>query len=233
MRINNCPSDLIAYLSLTFHFRSHSHPPLLLMTMPLTMHERQVDSIFSHGIYDVDSTLLFFLVLFILPEKFFDIGAGAKKTIPTKAKVYVNAAIELVFGTDGQADLAWFVVATAHAMSGRFKSYGCTFIGTFGLLYIKNVDAVHACLARPSGLCVTLVFLILNVSILGNDNAIVFVLYGLRWVKSARILAGQHVVVLTAMASGTDISQKDGKPIKKRQNRTRDGKVCGDEAKSK
>ncbi|GKC60718.1 putative reverse transcriptase domain-containing protein, partial [Tanacetum coccineum] len=30
----------------------------------------------------------------------------------------------------------------------------------------------------------------------------------------------------------TDISQKDGKPIKKRQNRTRDGKVCGDEAKS-
>ncbi|GJS65147.1 hypothetical protein Tco_0679711 [Tanacetum coccineum] len=33
--------------------------------------------------------------------------------------------------------------------------------------------------------------------------------------------------------SGTDISQKDGKPIKKRQNRTRDGKVCGDEAKSK
>ncbi|GJR28113.1 reverse transcriptase domain-containing protein [Tanacetum coccineum] len=32
---------------------------------------------------------------------------------------------------------------------------------------------------------------------------------------------------------GTDISQKDEKPIKKRQNRTRDGKVCGDEAKSK
>ncbi|GKE95006.1 hypothetical protein Tco_1579861, partial [Tanacetum coccineum] len=31
----------------------------------------------------------------------------------------------------------------------------------------------------------------------------------------------------------TDISQRDGKPIKKRQNRTRDGKVCGDEAKSK
>ncbi|GJT51268.1 hypothetical protein Tco_0977425 [Tanacetum coccineum] len=33
--------------------------------------------------------------------------------------------------------------------------------------------------------------------------------------------------------AGTDISQKDEKPIKKRQNRTRDGKVCGDEAKSK
>ncbi|GJQ95343.1 retrovirus-related pol polyprotein from transposon TNT 1-94 [Tanacetum coccineum] len=32
---------------------------------------------------------------------------------------------------------------------------------------------------------------------------------------------------------GTDISQKDEKPSKKRQNRTRDGKVCGDEAKSK
>ncbi|GJU25845.1 hypothetical protein Tco_1164466 [Tanacetum coccineum] len=30
----------------------------------------------------------------------------------------------------------------------------------------------------------------------------------------------------------TDISQKDEKPIKKRQNRTRDGKVCGDKAKS-
>ncbi|GJZ19111.1 hypothetical protein Tco_0555701 [Tanacetum coccineum] len=32
---------------------------------------------------------------------------------------------------------------------------------------------------------------------------------------------------------GTDISQKDEKPIKKQQNRTRDGKVCEDEAKSK
>ncbi|GJS88595.1 hypothetical protein Tco_0771231 [Tanacetum coccineum] len=31
----------------------------------------------------------------------------------------------------------------------------------------------------------------------------------------------------------TDISQKDEKPIKKQQNRTRDGKVCKDEAKSK
>ncbi|GJY19802.1 putative reverse transcriptase domain-containing protein [Tanacetum coccineum] len=34
-------------------------------------------------------------------------------------------------------------------------------------------------------------------------------------------------------ALGTDISQKDEKPIKKRQNRTRDGKVCEDEAQSK
>ncbi|GKG37876.1 hypothetical protein Tco_0457099, partial [Tanacetum coccineum] len=32
---------------------------------------------------------------------------------------------------------------------------------------------------------------------------------------------------------GTDISQKDKKPSKKRQNRTRDGKVCEDEAQSK
>ncbi|GJX18029.1 hypothetical protein Tco_0218861 [Tanacetum coccineum] len=31
----------------------------------------------------------------------------------------------------------------------------------------------------------------------------------------------------------TDISQKDEKPSKKRQNRTRDGKVCEDEAQSK
>ncbi|GKE72324.1 hypothetical protein Tco_1534365, partial [Tanacetum coccineum] len=30
--------------------------------------------------------------------------------------------------------------------------------------------------------------------------------------------------------SRTDISQKDEKPSKKRQNRTRDGKVCEDEA---
>ncbi|GKC23310.1 hypothetical protein Tco_1025460, partial [Tanacetum coccineum] len=34
-------------------------------------------------------------------------------------------------------------------------------------------------------------------------------------------------------ATGTDISQKDEKPSKKRQNRTRDGKVCEDEAQSK
>ncbi|GJQ96669.1 hypothetical protein Tco_0007808 [Tanacetum coccineum] len=33
--------------------------------------------------------------------------------------------------------------------------------------------------------------------------------------------------------AGTDISQKDEKPSKKRQNRTRDGKVCEDEAQSK
>ncbi|GJV58087.1 hypothetical protein Tco_1459092, partial [Tanacetum coccineum] len=32
---------------------------------------------------------------------------------------------------------------------------------------------------------------------------------------------------------GTDISQKDEKPSKKRQNQTRDGKVCEDEAQSK
>ncbi|GKF39794.1 reverse transcriptase domain-containing protein, partial [Tanacetum coccineum] len=32
---------------------------------------------------------------------------------------------------------------------------------------------------------------------------------------------------------GTDISQKDDKPSKKRQNRTRDGKVCENKAKSK
>ncbi|GJX41030.1 hypothetical protein Tco_0256020 [Tanacetum coccineum] len=32
---------------------------------------------------------------------------------------------------------------------------------------------------------------------------------------------------------GTDISQKDEKPSKKRQNRTRDGKVCEGEAQSK
>ncbi|GJT53470.1 hypothetical protein Tco_0988524 [Tanacetum coccineum] len=31
----------------------------------------------------------------------------------------------------------------------------------------------------------------------------------------------------------TDIPQKDEKPSKKRQNRTRDGKVCEDEAQSK
>ncbi|GJW87047.1 hypothetical protein Tco_0162387 [Tanacetum coccineum] len=31
----------------------------------------------------------------------------------------------------------------------------------------------------------------------------------------------------------TDISQKGEKPSKKRQNRTRDGKVCEDEAQSK
>ncbi|GJV47183.1 hypothetical protein Tco_1437395 [Tanacetum coccineum] len=37
----------------------------------------------------------------------------------------------------------------------------------------------------------------------------------------------------TALLTGTDISQKDENPIKKRQNRTRDGKVCEIEAKSK
>ncbi|GJW04444.1 putative ribonuclease H-like domain-containing protein [Tanacetum coccineum] len=41
------------------------------------------------------------------------------------------------------------------------------------------------------------------------------------------------VVMISHLEKGTDISQKDGKPIKKRQNRTRDGKVCGDKAKSK
>ncbi|GJR61470.1 hypothetical protein Tco_1503632 [Tanacetum coccineum] len=45
-----------------------------------------------------------------------------------------------------------------------------------------------------------------------------------RPVKSAKILW---------QFGGTDISQKDEKPSKKRQNRTRDGKVCEDEAQSK
>ncbi|GJY89327.1 hypothetical protein Tco_0503955 [Tanacetum coccineum] len=36
-----------------------------------------------------------------------------------------------------------------------------------------------------------------------------------------------------AVRDGTDISQKDEKPSKKQQNRTRDGKVCEDEAQSK
>ncbi|GKF21810.1 putative ribonuclease H-like domain-containing protein [Tanacetum coccineum] len=34
-------------------------------------------------------------------------------------------------------------------------------------------------------------------------------------------------------SAGTDISQKDENPSKKQQNRTRDGKVCEDEAQSK
>ncbi|GJZ97529.1 hypothetical protein Tco_0669982 [Tanacetum coccineum] len=37
----------------------------------------------------------------------------------------------------------------------------------------------------------------------------------------------------TLLMAGTDISQKDEKPSKKRQNRTRDGKVCEDKAQSK
>ncbi|GKG23663.1 hypothetical protein Tco_0391699, partial [Tanacetum coccineum] len=45
------------------------------------------------------------------------------------------------------------------------------------------------------------------------------------------IQSGVRGIILASQ--GTDISQKDEKQIKKRQNRTRDGKVCGDEAKSK
>ncbi|GJX46406.1 zinc finger, CCHC-type containing protein [Tanacetum coccineum] len=40
-------------------------------------------------------------------------------------------------------------------------------------------------------------------------------------------------ILMFQQHQGTDISQKDEKPSKKRQNRTRDGKVCEDEAKSK
>ncbi|GJZ02530.1 putative reverse transcriptase domain-containing protein [Tanacetum coccineum] len=42
-----------------------------------------------------------------------------------------------------------------------------------------------------------------------------------------------HLFTKTIPSSRTDISQKDEKPSKKRQNRTRDGKVCEDEAQSK
>ncbi|GKE16770.1 hypothetical protein Tco_1424347 [Tanacetum coccineum] len=42
-----------------------------------------------------------------------------------------------------------------------------------------------------------------------------------------------HVMIITLKLIGTDISQKDEKPIKKRQNKTRDGKVCEDEAQPK
>ncbi|GJR94461.1 hypothetical protein Tco_0266635 [Tanacetum coccineum] len=51
-----------------------------------------------------------------------------------------------------------------------------------------------------------------------------------------RVFASKDVCVVISHLEnglGTDISQKDEKPIKKQQNRTRDGKVCEDEAKSK
>ncbi|GJR28725.1 hypothetical protein Tco_1104957 [Tanacetum coccineum] len=43
----------------------------------------------------------------------------------------------------------------------------------------------------------------------------------------------QRNMTVSCCCLGTDISQKDKKPSKKRQNRTRDGKVCEDEAQSK
>ncbi|GJU05356.1 hypothetical protein Tco_1121786 [Tanacetum coccineum] len=50
---------------------------------------------------------------------------------------------------------------------------------------------------------------------------------------TAKLERYKERVAIFEQSIGTDISQKDEKPIKKRQNRTRDGKVCGDEAKSK
>ncbi|GKD65711.1 plant self-incompatibility S1 [Tanacetum coccineum] len=41
---------------------------------------------------------------------------------------------------------------------------------------------------------------IVDISIVGDDDANTFVIDGLEWVESTRILAGQHVVVLAAMA---------------------------------
>ncbi|GJU74961.1 hypothetical protein Tco_1266366 [Tanacetum coccineum] len=46
-------------------------------------------------------------------------------------------------------------------------------------------------------------------------------------------ISALHEVVSRICSQRTDISQKDEKPSKKRQNRTRDGKVCEDEAQSK
>ncbi|GKB74072.1 hypothetical protein Tco_0935484 [Tanacetum coccineum] len=52
--------------------------------------------------------------------------------------------------------------------------------------------------------------------------------------KTAALPLGKWAVTpLLLIVTGTDISQKDEKPIKKQQNRTRDGKVCEIEAKSK
>ncbi|GKD49810.1 hypothetical protein Tco_1278786 [Tanacetum coccineum] len=42
-----------------------------------------------------------------------------------------------------------------------------------------------------------------------------------------------HLMISVGETHGTNISQKDEKPSKKRQNQTRDGKVCEDEAQSK
>ncbi|GKB55343.1 hypothetical protein Tco_0906096, partial [Tanacetum coccineum] len=47
------------------------------------------------------------------------------------------------------------------------------------------------------------------------------------------LFATTRYILNTAQETGTDISQKDEEPSKKRQNRTRDGKVCEDEAQSK
>ncbi|GKA49756.1 hypothetical protein Tco_0742829, partial [Tanacetum coccineum] len=51
-------------------------------------------------------------------------------------------------------------------------------------------------------------------------------------VKGKQTCSLNHALLLSLLL-GTDISQKDEKPSKKRQIRTRDGKVCEDEAQSK
>ncbi|GJZ63803.1 RNA-directed DNA polymerase, eukaryota, reverse transcriptase zinc-binding domain protein [Tanacetum coccineum] len=63
-------------------------------------------------------------------------------------------------------------------------------------------------------------------------------LLGMPYIKPPLILiekvtAARRELLRPTLRDRTDISQKDEKPNKKRQNRTRDGKVCEDEAQSK
>ncbi|GJR75076.1 hypothetical protein Tco_0087441 [Tanacetum coccineum] len=69
----------------------------------------------------------------------------------------------------------------------------------------------------------------------GPNAAVAFMptVYPLVRQQSSQYVHSMTIQSLTIVNIRTDISQKDEKPIKKRQNRTRDGKVCGDEAKSK
>ncbi|GJT56713.1 hypothetical protein Tco_0991767 [Tanacetum coccineum] len=52
-------------------------------------------------------------------------------------------------------------------------------------------------------------------------------------IRKTMMISIMMLRMIRIMMTGTDISQKDEKPSKKRQNRTRDGKVCEDEAQSK
>ncbi|GKE19930.1 tubby-like F-box protein 3 isoform X1, partial [Tanacetum coccineum] len=51
----------------------------------------------------------------------------------------------------------------------------------------------------------------LDVSIVGDDDTIAFVIDGLEWVELARILAEQHVVMLATMAASNDDGISRGK----------------------
>ncbi|GKC20011.1 hypothetical protein Tco_1022161 [Tanacetum coccineum] len=103
------------------------------MTMPLTMQERQVDSIFSHGIYDVDCTLLFFIGVVHIAGEIFRPRSWCKKDHTNKSQRLRLLA------------LWWGKLAKLASTVDAFCAFDCLLIRALHIKKKLNAKAMVVC----------------------------------------------------------------------------------------